>query len=156
MNPTYDSLMPKALNYLSFRPRSIKEVEIFLEKKTKDVDLIQRIILRLQEMNYLDDKKFAAWFVGSYHGKKAKGKQLLLQLLQKKGIQLEIISEILEDVSETAAIGVLIEKKLKTVSHLPLLKQKQRLYLYLQSRGFFGEEAYRLVDEYTKKPYNIR
>lgn len=156
MQETYDILMSQALRYLSYRFRSIKEVQIFLEKKTTEHAAVAHVLTRLQEMNYLNDLTFAEILVSSYKGKRAKGPLWLARKLTQYGVESSIIDSVLQQKVERIEedIGAVIGKKIKLVAGLPVVQQKLKLVSYLHSRGFYGEKVYRLVDEYVQNTYN--
>lgn len=152
----YSSIMAQTLRYISIRPRSVKEVTDYLQKKTADPDLIDRIIKRLQEMNYLNDKTFAKYVVHSYQGKKAKGRRFLEHLLKKHHISTTLIQKVvtLDEQQELHSARLLIQKKIPSWNTLPVNKRMQRIQSYLFRRGFSHSIIRPLVDEYGKSAYN--
>ena len=55
----------RALNYLSFRPRSREEVRRYLRKKETPPELIDTVIQRLDELNLVNDQSFSEFWLES-------------------------------------------------------------------------------------------
>ncbi len=152
----YSSTMAKTLRYISVRPRSAKEVTDYLHKRTTDSQIIERIVKRLQEMNYLNDETFAQFVIDSYQGKKAKGRRFLEQLLKKHNISELTIKKVitLDEQQELTSARFLLQKKLPLWKTLSVEKRMRRIQSYLLSRGFSRSVIRSLVDEYGKSAYN--
>ena len=73
------------LNFISFRPRSTKEVADHLRKKSLDTAARDHAIGRLQELGYLDDAAFARFWVESRDTHRPRGKRALAWELRQKG-----------------------------------------------------------------------
>jgi len=128
-----EKLLSKILNYLSFRPRSTKEVEVRLKHYLVDHShpspIIQNILDRLTNLGYLDDRAFAIWFVQSRLKHRPRSTRHLTYELSAKGVSHAIINEVLTtQADDHAALLALITKK----KDLP----KDKLIAYLQRRGF--------------------
>jgi len=128
-----EKLFGKIINFLSYRPRSRRELTDRLKKYLKDHPdsdpVIASILARLEKLGYLDDHKFAAWFVESRQTSRPRSTRHLRSELFKKGIDKDIIDQILvgQD-NDEQAIQALIKKK----SSLP----REKLIAYLARRGF--------------------
>ncbi|MCK4325618.1 RecX family transcriptional regulator [bacterium] len=129
-----------ALNLLSFRPRSSKEVRDRLKRKDYDEKVIEEAVENLGRIGLLSDEEFARSWAQSRMQGKPMGRKLLEQELRQKGIDKEIIEKISEATysqhdEETLAL-TLAKKKLKGYRDLDDLTIKRRLYSYLGRRGF--------------------
>lgn len=149
--PSFESIYNKALRFLSFRPRSEKEVLDYLKKnKTQELDIV-KILNKLREYKFIDDLAFAKWFIEN----RRKGKRLILLELAQKGISKEIIEEatsIFDLIKkDTDLLSRLIEKKWKTYSGKK--KPYEKMMGFLLRRGLDYETAKKalkkrlLVDE---------
>lgn len=151
---TYQRLLTAAFRFLSFRPRSSKETEEYLHKKTKKVfvapEIFKRVMARLVELGYIDDVTFAAWWIESRQKTKPKGMRLIKFELKKKGIDTGEIVEIPEDEIARRAI----RKKIETWKRLPKLDQKKKLYNFLGRRGFSYNTIARVIDSTIGNRYN--
>lgn len=151
---TYQSLLNSAFRFLSFRPRSKKETEDFLQKKTKNIfvspDVITRVMDRLTELGYIDDAKFAAWWIEARQKTKPKGIRLIKQELKNKGITTNLLGGTSEDEVARRAI----QKKKEIWKRLPKLEQKKKIYDFLGRRGFASGTIFRVIDSVIGKGYN--
>jgi len=75
-----------ALQYLSYRMRSKKEIRNYLIKKEQDPTHIEEALNRLEEQGYIDDAAFAGAFVRTKVNTTSKGPLVIRKELQEKGI----------------------------------------------------------------------
>lgn len=160
----YQQLMRAGLRFLSLRPRSEYEFIQFLHKTINrkkliiDQSLFTKLVQRVKELEYIDDRKFAIWWIEQRDTHKPKSYRLIKNELRHKGIDAEIIEEV-----QTALSGIdqshtelhraraAIQKKLRLWKQLPVIEQKKKLFGFLGSRGFSSEICYTLVDEMLRK-----
>ncbi len=154
----YQSLFNAALRFVSYRPRSRKELVDFLQKKLQKWNIassaiFENVVKRVEELGYIDDAKFASWWVEQRNSFRPKGIALLARELYQKGISRELIEQTLQKSSgdEMEAARIIVGKKLKLFARLPKLEQKKKLYGFLGRRGFPSEVISRVVDEITSK-----
>jgi regulatory protein len=124
----FGKMLNFAINFLSFRPRSEWEMRFHLRKKTKDEELINRIIEKLTLIKQIDDESFAKWFLDQRNTFRPKSDRILTQELRAKGIGQEIIKKVLSE-DETSEL----EKALKLIKK-PM--DREKVIRYLGSRGF--------------------
>jgi len=86
-----------AIQFLSYRMRSEKEVRDDLKKKDFAPEVIQEVILKLYEMQYLDDAEFAASYVRTQMNTTYKGPVVIEMELRQKGIAPDLIEKALEE-----------------------------------------------------------
>ncbi len=60
---TYEKAKNQVFRFLSYRERSEKEVKDYLQRKGYTIDVIEKVIKRMKELNYLDDRRFAKLWV---------------------------------------------------------------------------------------------
>lgn len=113
----YISLKYSAFRYLTYRQRSVHEMEEYLKKKcdTKKFspDLVPLLLEELIDLKYLDDTEFARWFVSYGTRGKKKGMGLLKRELKMKGIDEGTIEEVTSfdsDAEVERAYSVLLPK----------------------------------------------
>ena len=93
----YKKILDYCINFLSFRPRTEKEVTDYIVKKistkqnipfkdAKDSQIIPEIIKKLKKYKYINDKDFIAWWIKSRNDSKQKGTRLIKLELRQKGI----------------------------------------------------------------------
>jgi regulatory protein len=162
-NPYYERLVNASLRYVSYRPRSEKEFTDFLTKKLTKWKvsgnvLIKKVIERMRELGYVDDKVFASWWRDQRTDFKQKGRRYIAMELTRKGISRELIEETLNDsrgaegaFNEFAGARKAIQKKLVLWAQKPLIEQKKKMYTFLAQRGFSSDTIGKIIDEVTKK-----
>lgn len=134
----------------------------YLMKKTVNVDdaaeVIQAVVDRLRELQFIDDEKFASWWVGSRMGRRPKGAQLVTRELAQKGVNKEIIAAAMDAAGgqegQIEAAKRALAPKLRIWAALPTMEQKRKLYEFLGRRGFSSQVTARAIDWATKKDYN--
>lgn len=84
-----------AVNLLSFRSRSTGEIRSKMKQKGYEDTDIEIVIEKLLHYGYLNDKQFATQFVHDKQKFKKAGRNLLKQELFYKGVDKEIIEEVL-------------------------------------------------------------
>ncbi|KKR62175.1 hypothetical protein A2362_02110 [Candidatus Curtissbacteria bacterium RIFOXYB1_FULL_41_59] len=156
-------LMDQSLRFLSYRPRSEKEVVDYLIGKisqkenikysqAKESPLIKQVVLKLKKYKYLDDFEFANWLVRSRIRSKPQGLSLVKFDLEKKGIDDEIINSIIAKYPDQTVLAKrAIEKKLANWQKLPKGDFKKKIYQYLASRGFNFETIGEVFANLEKK-----
>lgn len=96
-----DNIYQKALAFLSYRPRSSREVEQRLRKKSFTPEQISAVMERLRSQHYIDDREFARFWVGNRMTFNPRGPRLLRSELRQKGVPAEIVEEVLQEQVET-------------------------------------------------------
>lgn len=154
-------LMDLAMRYLSYRPRSVKEVENYLASKiakseqikfreAKESRQIPIIVQKLKRYKYLNDRQFAKWFLASRAKSNPKGLSYVKMELKLKGISGDIIEGLVVRSSELELAKKAVVKKLKRWQAQPLLDFKKKFYSYLKTRGFSYDTIRELFANLTK------
>ena len=141
----YGKLYTRALEYALIRPRSHREMRDYLYRKTRDtptktgqirkgvsVELTQRVFDRLVEKGYLDEEKFAKFWVENRNVRKGSSKRKLQMELMAKGVERTIIEQSLQgsERSDKEEILKIIEKKARRY------EDEKKLMAYLMRQGF--------------------
>lgn len=92
-----NSVYEKALNFLSYRPRSAREVEMRLRQKGFSPDQIGNVMERLVRAGYVDDMEFARFWVTNRMAFSPRGSRLLKSELRQKGVAADIVDEIIAE-----------------------------------------------------------
>lgn len=132
----------KALSYLARRSHSQKELFLKLKSKGYEEKLINSVLNHLKELNIIDDQKFALAFAEEKWIKKHWGKNKIHSALISKGIQSQIIKDVLisfeSGENEFNVLTQIANKKLiqlkKRVNDDKKLYQK--LITFLTGRGY--------------------
>ena len=153
---TYEKLLRASFRFVSYRPRSEKEIRDFLKKKlgqwkTAATATIPKVLDRLRDYGYIDDKRFAQWWIDQRRSFRPKGARAIGQELAAKGIDRSLVTSLVSEASKTEVgdAQTLIAKKWKTWSKLPKLEQKKKIWNYLHGRGFSARTIGSIVDSET-------
>ena len=135
-------LRTKAMNWVFLRSRSVKELRDYLkrtsypssrssQKTPVSTETSQSIVDDFLRRGWVDDTVFAQWWVGR-SSRKNKSTSFLRSELMSKGVDRDIITEVL---SESDDLGVLSELVAK-LSIKPKYADKTKLMRYLVGKGF--------------------
>ena len=106
-----------AINYVSYRPRSSREVLEHLKRKGFSKDLAESVVRHFQSVSLINDLEFARMFVRDKIRRKHSGKSLLQKLLAGKGITPSMIDTVLReyitDDDQKSAAQELASKRLR-------------------------------------------
>lgn len=129
-------LRSRSLEWLLGRPHSTREFKDYLRKKKTEAQLVESLISEFNQKGYLDDAKFADWFI-EMRARKHKSRRAIRAELTGKGISGELADRAMqqEAIDEESAIKELIAKKQKQSRYQDPLK----LARYLTSQGFSYE-----------------
>lgn len=136
-----------AINYLSYRQRSSKEVIDHLTKKRFDRNSAERIVHDLQAIGLINDLEFARMFIRDRIKRKPIGKALLRQQLLAKGIASDVLDklfvELISPQSQQTAALELAKRRMRLTHHsmskLGMEQRKKRLTDFLLRHGFSYE-----------------
>lgn len=141
----FGKLYMRALEYCLIRPHSQRELKDYLYRKTRDtrtktgqikkgvsVVLTERVFDRLREKGYIDDEKFAAYWIENRNLRKGASKRKLSSELSAKGVDKAIIDQLLSetDRNDLTELMKVIEKK------RPRYDDEQKFMSYLARQGF--------------------
>ncbi len=125
-----------AMKYLSYRPRSVYEIEEYLKKKGVDGVISGQVVAVLLKQNYLNDGDFTALYIETMMRNKPKSKFAIGFELKKKGIEPWIIEPALEQYDDLSLAMKAVNPKIKIWKHLDKEKFKKKLMNFLKYRGF--------------------
>jgi len=128
-----------ALVYLSYRDRSIAEMNQRLSKKGYPAEVIETVVHNLKKVDLLNDERFALSFSRYKVEDKSWGPEKLRFELYVKGIDKELAEDVLnriyEKYSQNDLIQKLISKRLKNQQEVNRAEMKKQID-YLKRRGF--------------------
>ncbi len=131
-----------ALVLLSYRPRSVAELRSRLRRRGFDPSLVDDVLERLQRQGLLDDAGFARFWVDNRQTHRPRGGRLLYAELRSKGIDREIIDDVLPQAEEEDDAAYRVgRRKLCSLKGLDWREFRRRLGDYLVRRGFGYETA---------------
>jgi regulatory protein len=138
----------RALNFLSFRPRSRAEIRRYLKGKAVEPTVIKAVLQRLDHLELINDRDFASFWIENREQFSPRGAQALKNELRMKGVGREIIDELVsneqdEDLAMQAARKKAIS--LMQQANMDYATFCRRLGSFLQRRGFDYEVTSRTV-----------
>lgn len=146
----------RALEYCLMRPHSAREVQDYLYKKTRPKrgkagelkpgvapEITKRVFGRLVEKGYIDDIKFAKYWVENRSLKKGVSFRKLNSELRSKGVEGAIINQVLSETErkDGEEIMKVITKKRSHYS------DDQKLIAYLARLGFDYDEIKQAIEK---------
>lgn len=139
-----------ALRYIERAMKTKKQVEDMLYKKEMAEETVNKVIEFLESYGFIDDKRYAESFIKQKL--KESGKNKIKYDLLKKGIDEELIKELLDEVSsedESAVALALAEKKARILGKSEKDKGKLlgKVTKYLLSKGY----TYDLINQIVNK-----
>ncbi len=141
----FGKVYARALEYCLMRPHSMKEVRDYLYRKTRDTrtktgdikkgvapEITTRALERLVEKGYVDDEKFARYWVENRNLTKGTSQRKLQAELRAKGVEGSIIERLLagSSRSDEDELQKIIAKKRRRYP------DEQKLMQYLARQGF--------------------
>lgn len=128
-----------ALNALSSRPKSRRELEQQLARRKVAAETAELVLDRLAAVGLIDDREFARAWSQSRASTKGLSRRVLAQELNAKGIDKAIAQEVLAAISPDdeyeAALSV-AEKKARSLTNYPRDIQLRRIFDLLARKGF--------------------
>lgn len=134
-----DKLYGQALRYVAMRPRSIWELQVYLERKGASPALCEQILNKLTNIDLLNDEKFARAFVADRRQLRPASHRKLVADLRKKHIAADIIERAVgnEPSDETQALQAAITKARRQSKYAA---DQLKLMQYLARQGFGYED----------------
>ena len=140
-HPGFTDIYLRAINLLTRRDHTTIELKRKLEAKGYPDGSISEALERLAREGYLDDRRFAErWTETAIRSGRGYGLRIL-QELQQKGVPREIASGAVADATaeypEQDSLAAEVSRRFSSFDPASAsLKEKQRVYSYLQRRGF--------------------
>ena len=142
-----------AINYLSYRQRSSKEIIDHLIKKGFERVCAEDVTSQLQSARMVNDLEFARAFVHDRLKRKPTGQALLRMQLLAKGITSSmadmVLAELISPQSQQASALQAAKRKIRLTQYskrsLDEEKRKKRLLDFLLRRGFSYEIALKTI-----------
>ena len=151
--PGYREVYAKALDALSRRARSTKELERWLAARDLPGEYIRSAIEQLAAAGYLNDAEYARSFVRSRAAGRGMSSRRVAAELAHRGVARDVVQEAIAEVTrdecldERAQAEAAAVKKLRTLARLEPDVRRRRLMGFLARRGFSSE----LVRETVRK-----
>jgi regulatory protein len=156
-------LMERMYRLFNVRQRSEREVRDYFRKlnfkrKMEDWDtisdlVVDQVIERLKRKSMINDEAFARSWVDARRRSKRKGSIAIKAELMQKGVDREVINQVLSEevVDEVKMALESLEKKSKNWQSLPDMEFKKKAYQYLLRQGFEYGVVVRVVEKIVQK-----
>lgn len=140
----------KILRFASLRPRSEKEFKVWLKKHKVHESLHKRLFDKLKYLDFLDDKKFAVWWVEQRQEFRPKSKREITFELRSKGISKEIIGEVtmMVRINEVENAKKLLKKKRYMWDKFVGLEKRVKMSQFLARNGYSWETIKKVIGEF--------
>lgn len=125
-----------------------REGESLLFSSVEDEDIVKSVLLRLQELGYLNDYELVDAYLRYRSKVSPRGLRLLHQELRKKWISREIIDQVIKksEIDELELALGSAKRKQRQLVRFPKDKQRQKLILFLRSRGFSPQTIHEVFE----------
>lgn len=155
----FGKLYTRSLEYALTRPRSLREMRDYLYKKTRDTltkmgtvkkgvskELTERVYDRLIEKGYLDDEKFAQFWVENRNVRKGTSRRKLQSELMAKGVNQAIIEQTIgqSDREDSDELQKIIAKKARRYD------DEKKFMAYLMRQGFSYDDVRAGLQQYEE------
>lgn len=143
----------RALNFLSFRPRSRAEVRRYLQRKETPPYIIDAALERLDRLDFVNDRAFVEFWVENRDKFNPRGARALKNELRMKGVERDIVDELVDQEQDEELALRAARKKAASLAHTPDIDYqtfRNKLGAFLQRRGF----GYEVVTHTVKTLWN--
>lgn len=139
----------RAVDLISRRLRSEREIRDYARRKQWSKDNIERVIARLYDRGYLNDLVFTKAFVRSRQSAQKYSRRRIERDLVNKGISHRIIQQVLDEgagmADDNDALTNLVAKKYHRYDDINKLKA------YLARAGFRYDDINRAIEQYHEQ-----
>ena len=140
----------KLENFCSYQERCHKEVKEKLRELGMIQSASQEIIAQLIQENYLNETRFAKNFARGKFRIKNWGRNRISRELKSRNISdynIKMGMQEFTDIEYEETFYNLIEKRKKSVEHLPIDQQKKKIFSYLTYRGWEHEKIFDALNQ---------
>lgn len=143
----------KAVTYIEKSLKTKKQVATYLSQKGYAESVIDYCVEKLCSYHYVDDTEYASLYVKTYS--KKYGVYKIKNDLILKGIDKEIIDEALKSIEDSNDVALGIAEKYLANKEKDI-KNKQKAYKHLMSKGFTSEESLNAIKKvFLGEDYDI-
>lgn len=142
----------KALYLLGFRDHSRKELFDKL-RRTEDEAAAEYAVEKMEELHFIDDERYASRLAEQLINVKRLSKRAAAQKLYQKGIDRDLIDEVLENIELDPKDNIreLVERKY--MRYLNDEKGRKKTVSALQRMGYSWGDIKSVLSEYTETEY---
>ena len=149
--------MNRAVKLLAAKPRAVAELRgRLLEKTWTNSEIVDRVIEKLKEYGYLDDRKYASDLALSKLRQRPQGKRKLQQSMSQKKLDRDVRDEAIaaafEKIPESDLIDRAIEKRLRLKGRPETREDTKKFYDHLLRQGFDFDLIREKISDLAKLP----
>jgi regulatory protein len=144
----FQKILDRLLMYTTLRPRSEKEISDWMKRKRVSESIKKDLLEKISNLDLLNDRKFAKWWVDQRLTFKNKSLRDLEYELRNKGIAKDVISETIgeTEVDELGSAKKLIEKNYYKWSRFSGNIARQKKRAFLARKGFTWDAIKRATE----------
>jgi regulatory protein len=141
-----DKLFNRALRYVAMRPRTVWEMQTYLERKGSPAPQTAQITNKLIDLALLDDEKYALAFVRDRALLRPTSVRKMIAELRKRRVPEEVIQLTVqgESTDEQTALRAVIAKAKRQAKYR---NDEQKLMQYLARQGFNYGDIKAAIDQ---------
>ena len=155
---SFEKIYTRAITFLSYRPRSEKEVRDKLIGKTSrkrkeyvDEEVVEQVIEKLKRQKFINDTDFAKMWIEQRIRFKPRSVRVIKRELKQKGISNELIEAQISNFqfpisNELEMAKQLVQKRIKRYRNLSRQEIYQKLGRFLASKGFDWDTIKTAID----------
>lgn len=134
----FDEALSKAIEYLSKYLKTKKQIKTYLLSKGYPEQTVYKVIDKLKEHNYVNDKEYSVKFIESTS--KTQGQKLLAFKLMSKGVRKDDVETALNETEIDFKQNAYNLAKKHIKNKEKTIEQLQKTYRYLIGKGFSYED----------------
>ena len=139
----YQRALNSALRILTGRDHSRYELVQKLKQRGFSPDIIEKVVLECQRLDYVDDNRTSRVYIRQLMRKGYGAKRIRVEL-ERKGLSERpdqgVISQMISDIDELEVAGRILKKNIKRFEReIDPRKRKNKIYRFLLARGFSAE-----------------
>ncbi|MEN8202976.1 MAG: regulatory protein RecX [Bacteroidota bacterium] len=147
-SPDFKDALRRAAALCSRQEQCSGHIREKLRSWNVEPDMADRVILKLHEEKFLDDRRYARFYVRDKFRLNRWGKIKITAMLRQKGIQEAIIQDSLSQINEEdyyQTCADLIHTKSATLHEKNQFTRKGKLFRFATSRGFESDLIHRIL-----------
>lgn len=137
-----------AAKFLSYEPRTVFEVLRYLKKHEISNEAATNAVNELTELGYLDDEQYVRLFIRNDLQVGNDGPRNLSRKLTQKGVEPELVQNVLDEISEADFVEVgirLVKSMTNKIGKLSERELQNKMKTKLFSHGFDSELAQEVI-----------
>ncbi len=146
---TYKEALSKAMYLCSKTEKCKSDIRKKLYDWKANPDDIEKILSELEKQKFIDEKRYAEYYVRDKFRFNKWGKIKIKTMLLQKQIPEKTINKALADIPEKEYIETLkylLKQKEKTLNDGDYYKKKQKIIRFLTSKGFETDTVLRILE----------